>query len=76
MLFGNKSSEAFNPEQSTMAPTEDEDDYDMYDYTDYSFSSENQDSVAQPSEKYFTRTNESISEGIAAEPLQVIRRGS
>ena len=73
MLFGNKTETvAFNPEISTIAKSE-RDDYDMYDYTDYSFSSEREvDTIAEPSETMFSaRTNGSINDQIAAEPLQV-----
>ena len=69
MLFGNQTETvAFNP------ATSEGDDYDMYDYTDYSFSSEREadDTIAEPSETMFSaRTNGSISDQIAAEPLQV-----
>ena len=74
MLFGNQTETvAFNPATSTIAKSEG-DDYDMYDYTDYSFSSEREadDTIAEPSETMFSaRTNGSISDQIAAEPLQV-----
>ena len=62
----------FNPEISTIVKSEGND-YDMYDYTDYSFSSEREvDTIAEPSETMFSaRSNGSISDQIAAEPLQV-----
>ena len=74
MLFGNQTETvAFNPEISTTITKSEGDDYNMYDYTDYSFSSEREaDTIAEPSETMFSvRTNGSISDQIAAEPLQV-----